>query len=126
MPHPKTLGASIDKLFKARGARLALERKAGEMRKGEQELHEHILGLLAAGRLDKASGKLATAAVQTKPVAKVADWPAFLRWVVSEECEDAVQRRVNAPAVLEHVSGGAKPPKGIEIETLRQLSLVKR
>lgn len=124
--NPKTLGTSIDKLFKARAARLVLERKADAMRAAEQELHEHILGLLAHARLDKASGKLATAAITSKPIAKVADWPSFLAWAVENEAEDTVQRRVNASSVLEHVEAGAKPPKGVEIETLRQLSLTKR
>ena len=126
MKKPKTLGSSIDTLASLRIKRMEQAKKVDALKSQESELHEYILGLLAAQKLDKGSGKLATVSIRKVAVARIKSWPKFVAWCVKNNAEDCVQRRVNPKAYIAHLEEKVRGTAAIDIETIRQLSVTTR
>jgi predicted translin family RNA/ssDNA-binding protein len=125
MAYPKTLGASADKLYRAREARLALDRQVKKLKAEEVSLTDHIGALLSNQRLDKASGKIATVSKTLKPLGSILDWPALLKYAADNEASDLIERRVSGKVLADRVSQKEKVP-GVKLEYLAKISLTKR
>lgn len=122
---PKTIGTSIDHLFRMRAQRLAVEKTVKEMKSSEEEMKLHILQLLKKSKLEKAAGRIATASRTEVTVAQVDDWPAFVTWCVDQDATDCIQRRANSKPLLEREDDGVKLPASVHIERIAGLSLTK-
>lgn len=121
----KTLGGAIDALFKARELRLQEQRAIdATKKKTEVPLKVDILSKLKEGRLERASGKLATGSRTLKPVGKITNFVAFLTWCVEHDASDLIPTRVNGRALQERFENGDRVP-GVELEFITDLSLTK-
>ena len=122
--YPKTTGGCIDKLYKDRAKRIAAQRKVDDMKEAEGLLEEHILSSLKGARLEGGKGKLATAALSTRTVAKCKDWPAFFKYVKETDSFDLIQKRINDSAFRERLEAGVSVPAVEPVEVV-SLSLTK-
>jgi hypothetical protein len=122
--YPKTPGGCIDKLYRDRAKRINAQRKVDAMKEAEGLLEEHILTGLNVARLEGSKGKLATAAISRRTIARCKDWPAFFAWVKDTNSFDMIQKRINDSAFRERQEAGVQVV-GVEPFESVSLSLTK-
>lgn len=119
---PKTLGASIDGLYRLRERRLTLDKRSAKLKEEEATLRAKILKQLRKERASKASGRLATASIKFETIANVIDWPALHEHIRKTKSFELLQRRVAVAAFRERIDDGKEVP-GIQAEQKVGLSL---
>lgn len=123
--HPKSIGACIDKLYRLKEKRRAIESQADEVKKEENALEEHILETFSKSDLDGARGKVATAGVTRTTVPTVKDWDQLYAYIKEHDAFDMLQRRVSTSAYRERLYA-EEPVPGVESFEVVKLSLTKR
>lgn len=125
MGYPKTLGACIDRLYRLRTDRLSAKRTMEKLQAAERELAEHVLREFPKARLEKASGRIATASRIVRERPSVVDWSRVHAYVKAHDAFDLFQRRLHEGAVAERWDAGEEIP-GVERFPDVRLSLTKR
>ena len=93
-----TLGIAVDRIYKLRAKRLAVEAKVDALKKQETEAKDAIIRLLAADKLESATGKLCTASISKNVVPTVKDWAAFHRYIIENDALDLLEKRASRSA----------------------------
>jgi hypothetical protein len=122
---PKELGEAADLTRTIQQLRLNAEREIDALKKKETALHEHVLGQLAAAKLDKASGKLATVSAIAEAIGTVEDWDALFAYIAKTKTWELIQKRLGLGAARERWEAGEKIP-GVRRDTRLRLSITAR
>lgn len=132
MAHPKTLGASIDKLYRVRDQIAAEKARVAELTKPldklkgqEKELVEHVTELLKREKVTGSHGKLAKVSLTKKQQPALKNRRALAEFIVEHEAYELIGS-VSTPAwreYLENEEFGKVP--GIEKFTQVRLSINK-
>lgn len=121
---PVTPGGAIDHLYKLRAKRKAVEARVAEMKSIEDELEEHIFGLLNPLRLEAARGKSAQASISTRIIPQAEDWDAVYAYVRKQNRFDLLHKRLTEGVVKEMWEAGEEVP-GVGRVSKRVLHLTK-
>ncbi len=132
-----TLGAAVDKMWKLREQKRALEAKLKlveiDIKGGEITgpdglpltvigIEETVFGLLDAQDTRKAEGKSASVSITETVVANVENWAALWAWIAKTKNFHLVQKRVSDPGMRELWALGKVVP-GTQPFTKRTLAL---
>lgn len=121
---PKTLGACIDKLYRMRADRLALQKKVDAAKEQEKVLTEHLIQHLSKEKADGVKGKLAKASINRTVVAHAVDWKKFYAHVLKTKSFELLQKRLNDKACKERWDDNKVVP-GIEPFAVIKVSVTK-
>ena len=124
MATPSTLGAKVDAFYKARAKRLDAEKKIEDMKKSEAAMKEEILRDLTASGLEKASGKLTTAAITTTSIPVIEDPMAFYAHILKSGEVDLLEKRPSRSACQARWERGEQVPGIIQTDRV-DLSFTK-
>ena len=119
-----TLGTAVDKVYKLRAKRLALEAKVDALKKEEAEAKDAIIRSLSDAKLESATGKLCTASVSKNVVPSVKDWTAFHKYIIQNAALDLLEKRPSKSACQARWENEEVLP-GVERTTVVSLSLTK-
>ena len=118
------LGACIDALYEARAARLDKQHEVEALAAEEGRIKEHLLTQLAENKLEKATGRRATASITRTIAGSIKDWDRFTAYVKKHNAFDLLERRVGQTAFRARIEAGALVP-GVEAFPVVNLSLTK-
>lgn len=121
-------GKEIDKLNDLRAERQALQKKADAAKEKENQQKARVMEILRSMNLDKASGKVITAALTSREAVKIVDREKFWRALFRAKAPHWVENRPSNPSLLEeiHKNRRGKPVPGTEIIEIEDLSVTKR
>lgn len=119
---PMTLGATIDKMWKLREDKRALDAQVKAVEADIKALETDMFGLLDAQDTRKAEGKNASVSINESVVCNVEDWDALWPWIAKTKNFHLIQKRVSDPGVRELWALGKVIP-GAQPFTKRTLSL---
>lgn len=118
------LGKEIDKLYVMRAKRLAVERKADEMKEQEKALAETIQKALLDSKSEGTKGKAANFAITRSEVPTLVDFDAFWEWAKKKSNRDVMRVSVVTDAWrARHLEGKEAP--GVKAFTKVGYSLTK-
>lgn len=123
-PH-KVLGASIDALFKLREKKRKAEAAVKAIDEQITIESDAMIAKLREAKLESASGKLATASINTLTFPNVKDWPTVHAWVKKTGSFELLHKRISVETWREWLDAG-KPIPGIEAASDTKLGLRKR
>lgn len=121
---PKTLGETIDLLFKLREERLAIDRVVDEMKAREKTITDHLLANFDKQSVDGAKGQIATASIKRTETADVTDWPAFWEYIRKNKAYELIQQRASITGLKDRWSNNKVVP-GVQSREVISLSLTK-
>lgn len=126
---PKSMGLCADLLWDARQKRLAADKVAAELKAEEIRISKHIIDNLSKNDTG-AAGKHHRVQVVTKPKLRVnaEQWNKFYAWVRKNDAFDVLQKRLNEPALIEHMTdkkGNVRLAPGVEQFQAVSVSLTK-
>lgn len=109
-----TLGATIDKMWKLREDKRALDAQIKAIDVEIKALETDMFELLDAQDTRKAEGKNASVSINESVVCNVEDWDALWPWIAKTKNFHLIQKRVSDPGVRElwalgKVIPGAQP-----------------
>lgn len=99
------IGTLLDRYFRLRSDRLALERDVAKLKARETEAGEALREAMNAEKTDKATTASGTVSLKEVDVPKVVDWDAFYGFVHRRKLAHLLQRRLhegNVEELLEH------------------------
>lgn len=121
----KTLGKSIDNLFKMRTARNALQHQVDDMTEKMEAVKAEIIAGMQRENIDKASGKMATAFLETMIHPSISDKDVFLKWIFKNKRFEFLANKVNSAPVKEMLENKNKVPPGVSVFSQPALNLRK-
>lgn len=126
---PAKLGSCIDLAYKARTARLVLQKsqetELQKLKDRELEIENHIIDNFEAQEIEKAGGSVATATVSNAPYPTLKDATAFFKYIQKTGEFDLIEKRVSKSAFRERLDAKKVIP-GVEVFWKKSLSLTKR
>lgn len=122
----RQVGAMVDRLYKAREARLKLQRQVDDLKRDEYDALEAVKAALREIGTEGASGKIARfERKRPKIVPIIQDWDAFRKYVTRNKAWEMLQKRVNTAAIRERLEDGKKVA-GVETIEVFDYGLHKR
>lgn len=120
---PKDAGECADLLYRTREVRLALERQAERLKKGETKLQEYFIESLPKSSTGIA-GLEARVQITMKAVPQVENWDQFYEYVRRNKAFELLQRRLNEGAVKERWDANVEVP-GVTTFNAKKVSCTK-
>jgi hypothetical protein len=110
---PLDSGTLIDRLYKVRARRLALQKDVEDLKSEERLAEQEIYSLLDAQGLRKATGAIASFSWKEVPVPSVGDWSKLHDFIMKNDAFELLQKRVSVEACRERWDDGLEIP-GVE------------
>lgn len=123
----QSIGDVIDLMHKQREKIREAEAKANELKEAYREQEEVLEQLMKDANLEKASGKLATAARRSSVVPQVRDWDKFYAFIHRTKSYHLLERRAAAAPYRELLTERkGKDIPGVEPFTKYSISLTTK
>jgi hypothetical protein len=124
MRKPKvTVGSVIDLMSSVRTERRQLAAQDKILSENYNELEAQLIDMLDNEDTSKATGRKATASIQTVDNFNIEDWDVFWAACVKNKWSHLIQRRVSAPAAREIAAAKGNPPPGLKAFVKRSIHL---
>lgn len=120
---PKSIEATIDKLYSLREERYQAQRSVDKVLDQERSLYAYLMEHCKASDIDGAKGQLAIAVITQSSQAEIVDFPLFVQWAVKENAYSCLQKRVGITAIREYWDNEKLVP-GLEQKTVETVNLV--
>jgi hypothetical protein len=117
-----TVGSLIDTMASLREQRRVLAKQDEELKAQYDATEAQLIEMMDGEECVKSTGKVASASISTTTVFNVADWDAFMAYLIKTKQTHLVQRRVSTPAVAEIFEKKGCVP-GLEPFTKRSINL---
>lgn len=124
MTTPETLGACADRLYDIKCEKAALQKQIDTLDEERKAIEEKLIQSLSKSDAGGVLGHKARAAVSTKEVPTVKDWPALYAEILRTQDFSLLQRRVGEAAVAERWAMGEVVP-GVEPFQVIKVSVTK-
>lgn len=121
---PKNPADAADAYFRAKEARLAVDKLAAAAKAEEVALWNYLLELLPSKGLAGVTGKVARVELNEKSVPRATDWAAFWKGFDKKKDFDLLQKRLSEAAVQARWEAGKVVP-GVIAEKVTTLSVHK-
>lgn len=125
---PAKLGDCIDHLYKARAARLTLQKEQEEaldkLKAEEEAIKQHIINTFKKSEIEGAKGKVAQASVKRLDKYRPKDFLAVWAWARKEDQPQIFEKRLAQTAMQELIEAKVSVP-GVETYTIIDLNLSK-
>lgn len=120
---PESDGAKADLLYKAREARLEVQKEVEAIAKLESQLKDYFINNLPKDTTG-AAGRVARVQTLNKRIPQVVDWDKFYAFVSKKKFFHLLQRRLNDKAVTEIWENNKQVP-GVDVFTTVTVSCTK-
>ena len=126
-PTPGQLAAMADKYFTTREQRLAMDRKAAELKEQERNIKAALIKHMREEDVGSIGGRIVTTGLVHKVKPGAADWDEIYGWILNAGPEgfSILQRRLTEGAVKEHWDNDDNIPGIVEVD-IYDLSVTKR
>jgi uncharacterized protein YifN (PemK superfamily) len=124
-PLPSSPGRCADLYHDIRELRLAMEKEVTEVKARESEIKDHLISKLSTSDDTGAAGLKYRVQLVTKPLPKLADWPAFTAWVAANKRFDMLQHRLSDKAVMDWNEQNNNIVPGTERVVVKDVSVTK-
>ena len=118
-----TIDILIQKLWSLREEKRELAQREKTINTDYELLKTELINLLDAQGVSGAKTPLARATISQSQVVKTTDWEAFCAYVKANDAFHLLQKRPAATACKELTTIEGTPPPGIELITLRDITL---
>lgn len=119
---PKELGPCIDLFVAAYRERKAREEKVNDIKRVEDLIEEHIIGLFKGEEINGVKGTKGSVTLKEKDVPKITDFEALCKHIKKNDAWDLLQRRPGEAACQARWEAGEEIP-GVEKFLVKKLSL---
>jgi len=121
---PKTIGGTIDAMFKNRQTQQEIGKQLSAAKEDYKALENHAFENFAKDNLEGGRGKLAQASISRKVVPQVEDWDTLYKYISRTKSFDLLQKRLSTMAVNQRWDDKKKVP-GVDSFTKISISLTK-
>lgn len=120
----KDLAKMVDRLYKIRQDRYALQKKVDALKTEETSIETQLIDALPASDASGIAGHVARATITRKAVPVVEDWAAFYKYVKKTGQFELMQKRLSDSAVKERWDDGKAIP-GVGSLQVKKVNLAK-
>lgn len=117
------ISALVEKLWTIREQLREISRREKELRDAYTETSASLIAQLDAMGVSSLKTPVARVSITESQVTKLADWDAFTRYIAENNAFYLLQKRPAANAIKELNTITGSTPPGIELLTLRDISL---
>lgn len=119
------LARLADDYYRAREARLALDKEVAKLEEVEKTLKATLLSYMQSADVSATGGQECVITLKTKATPTVKDWATTYEYIKAHDAFDLLQRRLNGAACELRREDGLEIP-GVEWSPVATLSVSKR
>lgn len=120
-----SLGQAVDKLYKLRAERRAIEASAELVKADESKLEAYLIDNIPKSDATGVLGKTAKAELKISKQPTVKDWDKVYKYIQKTKKYELLQKRINSAAVKELWEDEKEVP-GVEVFNAIKISLTKK
>ena len=120
-----SLGQAVDKLYKLRTERKAIEASAELVKADESKLEAYLIDNMPKSDATGVLGKTAKAELRISKQPTVKDWDKVYKYIQKTKKYELLQKRINSAAVKELWEDEKEVP-GVEVLNAIKISLTKK